>query len=72
MRSLVIRTWRETESRAFRARGVEVVAGRRERQVFASSSIDGTCEAIRVWLQGDQPWTANSFGDGAVTPIEFE
>jgi hypothetical protein len=72
IRSLVIRTWNEVEPTAFRARGVEVVAGRRERQVFVSSSVDEACEAIRVWLENGQLRGTNGRCDGAVTPMEFE
>jgi hypothetical protein len=66
-RSLVLRVWLEPEVPRLRARIVEVAAGRVERTVAATTSIDEACHAIRNWLETFQAEGIGKNGDGTVT-----
>ena len=69
MKSLMLRAWFEPGwPPHIRARIVEIAAGRSERPVLATTSIDEVCRAVRSWLEALQAPDADDSGDGAETP----
>jgi hypothetical protein len=65
VRSLVVRAWVEPgASPVLRARVVEIAAGRAERPVLVTTSVDEACHAVRIWLETLQAKGANDNGDG--------
>jgi hypothetical protein len=68
VRSLVLRAWVEPEaSTGLRIRVVEIAAGRRERPVLVTTSVDAACHAVRNWLKAVEAGGINDSGDGTVT-----
>ena len=68
VRSLVLRAWVEPgASPGLRARVVEIAAGRGERPVLITTSVDEACHAVRKWLKALEASGANDGGDGTVT-----
>jgi hypothetical protein len=52
VRSLVLRAWLEPGAHpSLRVRMVEIDAGRTERRVLVTASIDQACHAVRRWLE---------------------
>ena len=73
MRSLVVRAWVEPgASPALRARVVEIAAGRGERPVLVTTSVDDACHAVRIWLEAllAKGTSDNGDSDGVVTRRE--
>lgn len=68
MRSLVIRAWCEPGAPpVLRARVVEIAAGRSERPIIVTTSVDEVCRAIRNWLRKPGLPGSGENGDGPVT-----
>lgn len=68
IRSLVLRAWLEPGSwPQMRARLVEIVPGRAERPILATTSVDDACRTVRDWLETLQAQDASDVGDGTVT-----
>jgi hypothetical protein len=68
IRSLVLRAWLEPGvSPQLRARLVEIIPGRAERPVLATTSVDDACRAVRDWLETLRAQDACDVGDGTVT-----
>jgi hypothetical protein len=68
VRSLVIRAWVEPgASPGLRARVVEIAAGRGERPVLVTTSVEEACHAVRNWLKALEAGAVNDGGDGTVT-----
>ncbi|MCW2905921.1 MAG: hypothetical protein JWL68_710 [Actinomycetia bacterium] len=68
VRSLVLRAWVEPgASPGLRARVVEIAAGRDERPVLVTTSVDEACHAVRNWLKALEAGGINDSGDGTVT-----
>lgn len=60
MRSLVIRAWLEPRNAPqLRARIVEITAGRSERPMVITTSVDEACRVVRNWLETLQARGAN-------------
>jgi len=60
MRSLVIRAWLEPgHAPQLRARIVEITAGRSERPMVITTSVDEACRVIRNWLETLQAQGSN-------------
>jgi hypothetical protein len=67
VRSLVLRAWLEPGIPRLRVRIAEIHAGRDERSLLVTTSIEEACRAVRSWLETLQGEDANGNGDGAVT-----
>jgi len=68
VRALVLRAWLEPGvPPRLRARVVEIAAGRGERSVVVTTSVDEACRAVRNWLEALEVRGINNDGDGTVT-----
>ena len=66
--SLVLRAWLEPGAQPpLRVRVVAIAAGRYERSVIVTTSVDEACRAVRGWLEALEVRGGIDDGDGTVT-----